>query len=160
AAGFKCTYGAGVDVDGSGNLTATENECDGEDNNCNGACDENFPDVPISGTAPDGTGCNNPRTAKTCSGGQGACQLNGAYACNTAKTAEQCTGTGGVPITSAGDPTKATNELCNGKDDDCNGLVDEATSFTLGGTTYQGWHDPMVQLAVAADPLDARCSTT
>jgi hypothetical protein len=103
AAGFKCTYGAGVDVDGMGNLLPTELECDNLDNNCNGPCDENFPDVPVNGA-----GCTNPRGLKACSGGQGACLLTGNYACNAAKTAEGCFN-GGVAVTASGDPTKASD---------------------------------------------------
>ncbi len=158
--GWKCTYGAGIDVDGSGNLLATELECDAEDNNCNGACDENFPDVPISSTAPDGTSCNNPRTAKSCSGGQGVCQQNGAFACNAAHTAEQCQTSGGVAIGPTGDLTQATDEKCNGKDDDCNGLVDEASDYVVGTTTYHGWHDPVAQLSVGADPFTGQAAHT
>jgi hypothetical protein len=154
AAGFKCTYGAGVDVDAMGNLLPTEIECDNLDNNCNGPCDENFPDVPVNGA-----GCTNPRSQKACSGGQGACLLTGNYACNAAKTGEACFN-GGVLVTATGDPTKASDEKCNGKDDDCNGLIDEPTDFVLGGTTYKGWHDPVAQVAVGVDPFTAQAAHT
>ena len=160
--GWKCIYptGSGIDLDGSGNLTATELECDAEDNNCNGACDENFADVPITTTAPDGTSCNNPRSAKSCAAGQGVCRESGSYACNNAKTAEECQSSPGVAIGPNGDPTQASDEKCNGKDDDCNGLVDEPTDYTLGGTTYKGWHDPVVQLSVGADPFTGQAAHT
>jgi len=158
--GWKCQYGSGIDVDGSGNLLAQELECDAEDNNCNGACDENFPDVPISSTAPDNTSCNNPRSAKSCSGGQGACQLSGAFACNAGKSAEQCQTAGGTAIGANGDQTKASDEKCNGKDDDCDGQVDEASDSMIAGTTYKGWHDPVAQLSVAADPFTGQAAHT
>jgi hypothetical protein len=149
--GWICTYGAGVDVDGMGNLTPTEAECDNLDNNCNGACDESFPDVPVTGV-----GCTNaPKTAKACSGGQGACLLSGAYACNAAKTGEACR-TGATVIGPNGDLTKASDEVCDGKDNDCNGLIDEATDYTPTGsaTTFHGWHDPVAVLTVGADPFN------
>ena len=137
-----------------GNLTATEAECDNLDNNCNGACDENYPDVAVNGA-----GCNNPRTAKACSGGQGVCQLTGSYSCNAGHTAEQCSN-GAVVIGANGDPSKATDEKCNGKDDDCNGLVDERTDYTVGATTFKGWHDPVATVAVGADPFTGQGAHT
>ena len=38
-------------------------------------------------------------------------------------------------------------------DDDCNGLIDEASDFVIGATTYKGWHDPVAQVAVGVDPF-------
>ncbi|MCU1280549.1 MAG: Tryptophan synthase alpha chain, partial [bacterium] len=154
AAGFKCTYGPGVDVDAMGNLLPTEKECDNLDNNCNGPCDENFPDVAVSGG-----GCTNPRTAKACSGGQGACLLTGLFACKPDTTAEACFNGSNV-VAPTGDLTKASDEKCNGKDDDCNGLVDEATDYTAGGVTYKGWHDPVARVDVGLDPFTAQAAHT
>ncbi len=161
ASGWQCdTYttlkakGAPVDLSTNsmtGTLLPTEIECDGLDNNCNGACDENFPFTAVTNAS-----CtNNGRAAKSCTAGQGACTESGNYACSSDTTTEVCSNTSVVPpvaLPSTGDLTKASDEKCNGKDDDCNGLIDESTSYTVGGKTYQGWHDPVVSIAAPADP--------
>jgi hypothetical protein len=154
AAGFKCDYSAvpNISLDAMGNLTTTENQCDNLDNNCNGPCDENFPDVLVSGA-----GCTNAHAAKTCVAGQGVCQSVGPFVCAASggkpyNDIEKCSAT---PNTAA-----ATDEKCNGKDDDCNGLIDEPTDFTLGGTTFKGWHDPVVQVAVGPDPYTGQAAHT
>jgi hypothetical protein len=96
-----------------------ETRCDGKDNNCNGIVDETFPDK-----------------GKACleTGKQGICQGSGTWACNTAQTALECT------ITTAGQTAK--DELCNGIDDDCDGLVDEEADDAAG----KGVVDTMVQI--------------
>ena len=147
AAGYKCDYTGvpNISLDSNGNLASTELQCDNLDNNCNGPCDENFPGVVVS-TA----GCTNPRAATSCKAGNGACQTSGPVTCQRSNVnlayndIQACSATA--------DNTKASDELCNGKDDDCNGLIDEPTTATVGTTTFQGWHDPTVQVAVAADP--------
>lgn len=153
--GWKCDYSkvANVSLDGAGNLTATEPQCDGLDNNCNGPCDENFPDVAVSG----GT-CTNAHAAKSCTAGLGVCQATGPYVCAKSAPAQPYKDT--QVCSAVADNTKAGDEQCNGKDDNCNGLIDEPTSSTLGGKTYQGWHDPVVQLAVGADPFTGQAAHT
>jgi hypothetical protein len=103
----SCTEGKGV-CEATGELvcsggsfvcdatpgTPSEELCDGLDNDCDGSTDE---EIPSQGD---------------CAAGQGQCQEDGQLLC-----------TGGAFVCSAvpGDPTA---EICNGLDDDCNGVVD------------------------------------
>src|SRR5439155_9188185 len=149
ASGFKCDYSAvpNISLDAMGNLSATENQCDNLDNNCNGPCDENFPNVGVSGA-----GCTNPRTVKTCTAGLGVCQNTANYACAKSVPAspyndiEQC---------SVMPKNAATDELCNGKDDNCNGQIDESTDGA-----FKGWHDKTVQVSVGLDPFTSQPAHT
>lgn len=70
--------------------------CDGADDDCDGEFDEDFPDRPT-----------------TC--GIGACASTGSLRCDAGAEVDDC-----VPGTPAFD-----DSLCNGVDDDCDGLVDE-----------------------------------
>ena len=88
--------------------SVAEIACDGLDNNCDGRVDENNP-APIAGCYPAGTaGCD--VVSGLCIG---ECSL-GHPACAANKMGLTCAGAV-FPIP----------ELCNGKDDDCDGLVDE-----------------------------------
>ena len=65
--------------------------CNGIDDNCNGQCDEDFPDVAVSATAPDGSTCSNPHPANTCDNGlEGQCYAVGQFACSADKLSEVC----------------------------------------------------------------------
>jgi hypothetical protein len=72
--------------------------CDGIDNNCDGSVDEGFD---VGGT------CNNGLT--------GACRRIGVKECSPDHTGVTCNLTG-APV---------AQEVCNGIDDDCNGMVDD-----------------------------------
>jgi hypothetical protein len=111
--------------------------CNNADDDCNGACDEPFPDVGVSGA-----GCSNPRAAKTCSNGELAgthCAATGTFECSMDGLSEVCN----AP-TCTGDPEDMANPSyaicprletahgCNGQDDDCNGVVDDCTPFVAG----------------------------
>ncbi len=89
----------------------TEEICDGIDNNCNGSVDENFALV-----------------NQECFKGIGACQGAGTYICNDAKN--------GVICTAEEDLSKASEEICDQMDNNCNGFIDEGFEFV--GTTCQG----------------------
>jgi hypothetical protein len=127
ASGWKCDYSAvpGINIDASGNLLVLEKNCDGLDNNCNGVTDK------------DGF----PTLGSSCSAGIGVCQNFGTIVCTTSTTS-------GCSVTASSN--KAVDELCNGKDDNCDGQTDERTpnaGFTCnnGGThPCLGYTDPMV----------------
>jgi hypothetical protein len=98
--------------------------CDGQDNNCDGQVDENDP---VSSTTcyPTGAvGCDvsTGKCVGVCGFGQQACQTN------------PITGKGELACVGAVTPRQ---ELCNGKDDDCDGSVDEDFP-SLGQTCNEG----------------------
>jgi hypothetical protein len=99
--GWKCNYTAvpNVELDGSGNLLATELRCDARDGNCNGTTD-------IDGFISLGL---------PCSVGIGACRRTGTTICASNQASTRCSVVAGSP----------TAETCNGIDDDCDGTVDE-----------------------------------
>ncbi|MBM4398415.1 MAG: putative metal-binding motif-containing protein, partial [Deltaproteobacteria bacterium] len=73
--------------------------CDGRDDDCDGATDEDFPD---KGTV--------------CFAGEGVCRRSGTLRCAAGGAALECTA---VPA------TPADADLCDGRDDDCDGATDE-----------------------------------
>jgi hypothetical protein len=74
--------------------------CDGKDNDCNGTPDDPFPNL-----------------GHPCNVGRGECARSGVVVCSADGLAEVCSVAPGVPGDEKTDP-------CNGKDDDCDGLVD------------------------------------
>jgi hypothetical protein len=78
---------------------ATESRCDALDNDCDGMVDEPFPGI--------GTSCGN---------GVGACRRTGVLACRADQLGTECT------AAAAGTPG---TEICNDRDDDCNGVTDD-----------------------------------
>jgi hypothetical protein len=71
--------------------------CDGKDNNCNGQTDEGF------------------NVGQSCTVGVGECARTGQYVCKADGSGTQCNATPGTP----------TAEICDGKDNDCDGQIDE-----------------------------------
>jgi hypothetical protein len=71
--------------------------CDNKDNNCNGQIDEGF------------------NVGQSCSVGVGECARTGQYVCKADGTGTECNAT----------PGKPTAEICDGKDNNCNGQIDE-----------------------------------
>lgn len=72
--------------------------CDGLDNDCNGTVDEWFPDL-----------------GNLCSVGFGMCQRQGFNVCSADGSGTACNAVPGAPQT----------EICDGLDNNCNGVVDE-----------------------------------
>jgi len=91
--------------------------CNGKDDDCDGTCDEDFPQVAV------GSGCSNRREAQTCEAGIGACKRSGHYVCDDAQTGVKCDVAAGAPSTE-GPPGNAT--CYDGIDNDCNNLTDSA----------------------------------
>jgi hypothetical protein len=95
--------------------TPSQEVCNGIDDNCNGMVDE--------GMLP-GTGVSCGANIGTCHAGMTAC-VAGALVC-------QASGDGGTPMT----------EVCNGLDDNCNGIVDEGPFTQTGQTCICAGLDP------------------
>ncbi len=104
----RCDGAAGIVCDLPTTFEVTETTCDGLDNDCDGQTDEPF--------TPSGLG-------DICSNGVGECQRTGTIVCNGAGTGTECN------AAAAGSPT---DEVCDGRDNDCDGEVDER--FTGAGS--------------------------
>ncbi len=96
--GFR-SCAPGADVFGSCQYDFPEEICDGQDNNCDGQVDEGF------------------LIDEPCLVGEGACEAAGVWGC-TADAGEACSAVPGEP----------SNELCDGLDNDCDGVVDNLTA--------------------------------
>jgi hypothetical protein len=120
----------------------TEKECDGRDNNCNGLIDD------------DGF----PTLGNACTAGTGVCANQGTIKCNPTNVLQSgCyDNTVPTPMAVTASPCRARDELCNGKDDDCDGVIDERTP-RVGSMCYtdnacggahacKGWIDPMTKV--------------
>jgi hypothetical protein len=91
-----CVAGAVVDSCVAGPASAQDASCNGVDDDCNGTADEDY--------APEVVAC-----------GAGACAAFGTTSCLQGHTVSSCTPGLGA----------ASDTICNGMDDDCNGIVDE-----------------------------------
>ena len=91
--------------------------CDGKDNDCDGKADEDFANQ-----------------GKACSVGKGVCLSQGKYVCKPDKAGLLCDAKSGT----------ASQELCSGLDDDCDGEVDESVPLcvsTIAGSSLWGHKD-------------------
>lgn len=112
--GWECVYGATVSTDANGDIIP-ETECDGIDNDCDGQVDEGDPDK--------GSACGDAM--------QGICRSTGVRVCDPVdKNAPTI-----CEITVMGQPPAM--EACNGKDDDCDGTVDNGAN--TGNLIGQEW---------------------
>jgi hypothetical protein len=111
---WYCQYPSAVTVDSTGNIVP-ETRCNGLDEDCDGATDENWAGVRHSGAD----------LADACTAGIGYCLQSGVYVCTLDGLGQTCSVSPRTPGT----------ESCNGVDDDCDGATDEggATDFAFWG---------------------------
>ena len=100
----SCAAGVETTCQAGQPLNAADATCDGIDDNCNGATDDGF------------------GMTTTC--GRGVCLSQGMLQCVAGKPVDSCV---------ALQPTAAKDVTCDGKDDDCDGMVDDDYPVTSVG---------------------------
>jgi len=94
------------------NATLPQNEtCDGRDEDCDGSTDEDFPNF-----------------GQQCFGGIGECQAEGVYLCKDDGSGTLCSAI----------PKKPEEESCDGKDNDCDGIIDGNLTMSCGSGNCTG----------------------
>lgn len=106
---WYCNYPSSIeyDPDVPNGITGEETRCDGIDGDCDGDTDEIFPDL--------GNSCDN--------GDRGLCRDDGIIRCSASDVTETFCDLsfGTAPL-----PGAPFAETCNGQDDNCDGIVDNA----------------------------------
>jgi Sulfatase-modifying factor enzyme 1/Putative metal-binding motif len=137
---WVCNYPATVQTTPLGQIVAQETWCDGLDNDCNGVVDDAY--VKVLGTQ-----CTDPSSTAV-----GECVRKGTWRCQADKTLPAaCDFTGVAPAASPAD------EICDGLDNDCDGVVDESWDnppglAQCGGHDCKGVRDDVVHVAATGAP--------
>jgi len=118
----SATAGDCDDSDSSRNPGRAE-ICDNKDNNCNGLIDEGF------------------NVGQSCSVGVGECARTGQYVCKADGTGTECNATPGTP----------TPEVCDGLDNNCNGIIDDGVLLVFyKDMDGDGYTDGITQVGCTA----------
>lgn len=115
--GWRCHYGATVSTDpmSMGTVIVAETKCDTKDNDCDARIDEGQPNL--------NQACHD--------NGIGECQGKGTFVCDAANL----NGPAVCNITMPG--ATATAEICDNKDNNCNGMIDDGGGS--GSLVGQEW---------------------
>jgi hypothetical protein len=133
-----CNYPASVQLVAPNQVVAQESWCDGLDNDCNGVADDPYRAVL-------GTSCADPGSTAV-----GACLPTGTWRCQA--NALVCDLSGAVTSLPA-------DEICDGVDNDCDGVVDESWDNPEGllpcqGRDCRGVRDDVVHVNTSGAPGD------
>jgi len=123
--------------DCEGQILPQAEQCNGQDDDCDGVVDNGF------------------NIGETCFVGVGECKVSGVYACNN-QGGVTCVDTNGAPLA----PLAPNQEICDGKDNNCNGRIDEI--FNLNQNCYGGLGECQTRgkTICSSDHTDVVCDAT